>query len=167
MAVQVYYVVEDGKGERSTITIDLPPATSAANARGFAILMASAIAPLTNGGLVSAGVRLDVTINPAIWPAAAQAAADVQEKALFGFRNIAGNFAKKIHIPAFIESLFVPGSKLVDTSDLDVIVFQTAMLTGYDTTSEGGTGVVQPTTSHGEDLDDWTIAREAWGKYRP
>lgn len=160
--IQVYYTIIDGKGEESTMTIDLPPATTPTNAQAFAQAMHTVIADLINGGVTNYGIRVNVAVTGDF----ANPYADIQEKALFTFRSAAG-FLKYVTIPAFLEDLFIAGTKLVDQTDVNVVQFIDGMVDGLDVSSYGGTGTVQPTTSHGEDLVEISAAREAWGKYRP
>jgi len=164
MPVQVYFVMEDAKGDQSTVVVDLPGATTPTNANAFRAAMQALIGDLTNGRMVNAGVRYDIS-DPLLGVGAALDS-DVQEKAFFAFRSV-GGFLKTLTVPTILESLFVPGTKLLDQSDADVGAFITAMTDGIDVSGFGGTGTVQPSTSHGEDLTDVEEAREAWGKYRP
>jgi len=160
--IQAYWTIVDGKGEESTMTIDLAPATTPTNAQAFAQAMNTVIGDLINGGIIAYGVRINVPVTGDF----ANPFADIQEKALFTFRS-AGGFIKQVTIPTILEDLFITGTKLIDLTDVDVVQFVDGMVDGLDVSSFGGTGVIQPTTSHGEDLVEIESAREAWGKYRP
>jgi len=160
--IQAYYTIVDGKGEESTVTIDLAPATTPTNAQAFAQAMHTVINDLITGGVTNYGIRINVPVTGDF----ANPYADIQEKALFVFRS-AGGFIKRVSIPTINEDLFLTGTKLIDLTDLDVVEFVNGMVDGLDVSSFGGTGTIQPTTSHGEDLVEVTTAREAWGDYRP
>lgn len=162
MAVSVYYTMIDGKGKTSTVTIPLPNNTSALNAQAYVLTMAPIIKLLMNGGLYSAGVSYDVSI--AGWSGVAAAISDVQEKALFSFKTAIGNFYRKMRLPTFIETLINPGTETVDLTDVNVAAFVSAIVDGLDVSANGGTGTIQATTIHSEDLASLVTAVEDWGK---
>lgn len=163
MGVQAYFVIEDAKGESSTVVLDLPPATTAVNAGAFRAAAQAVIGDMINGRMTDAGIRLNVA-NP-LGAVNAAIGADIQEKAYFAFESV-GGFLKSLTIPTILEDLFIDGSKFLDESDADVGAFLTMMIDGIDVSGFGGTGTVQPSTLHGEDLTLLRVAREAWGKYR-
>lgn len=163
MAINVYVKIRDAKGDTSTVTIPIPTSTSLADAALFAAAIADLIDPLVSGGIVGAGFSVGVDLTTVTTVPAA--ISDVQEKAMFVFRTING-FLKRLHLPTFEEGKFVPNSVNVDQSDPDVAAFITAMTEGIDLTSAGGSGVVAPVDTRGEDLELLETAIEAWGRAR-
>lgn len=163
MPINVAYYIEDGKSDESPLTINLPSGTSAADAVAFAQTMWPLVDALINGGNVVAKVIFEV---PGITSSNPIGSSDVQEIAKFVF-NTANTIAKKaMGIPTFIESKILPGTKLVDTTDVDVAAFVTAMVDGLDTTGNGGSGVIQPCNLYDFDLTSLRSAVETWGKER-
>jgi hypothetical protein len=163
--IQFFFTVEDGDGDKSTITIN------GSDAPGMnyeeAIENAWAIInPLVNGHLVSAGVTVIVDIS-GLTNAAAAAIADVQEKAEFIFRAIDSRFKATITLPTFVETFLTNtgAGKLVDLTQAAVIAF-VDMITDGIADSAGTPVESNPTTSHEEDLFALVTAREAWGKSR-
>jgi hypothetical protein len=155
--IEIFFQVTDVKGDKSTVTIPIP-ITSIDDAPGFGTAMAAILAPLINGALTDAG--FSVPVSYVAW-GAANALSDVQEKARFAFRTITG-FLKRVSLPAFLEDLFSPGSKSVNTADLDVAAFITAMEDGVLV----GGNTVQPCDGHGDSLTNVESAVEEWGRSR-
>jgi hypothetical protein len=162
MSINVTFTVEDGKGQKSPVTINLPTTTSATDAVAFAKTAWPLVSALIEGGNVVGRVSFEVdgltSGNPV-------GGADVQEIGRFIF-NTVGGFTKSLGLPTFLESLIQPGTDLIDTADTDVAAFVTMMTDGIDTTGEGGSGVIQPSDYRSEDLDALTGAIEAWGRAR-
>lgn len=162
MPLSIQLTIGDAKGDQSTVSIPLPDATAVTDAVLFAQAIIPLIEPLLNGALRDARLAVPVTFTP--WSAPASIA-DIQEKARFAFRG-ANNFLKSISLPTFVETFFSAGSKDVDTSDTDVAAFVTAMTDGIDLTGAGGSGVVEPCDTRGDDLTEIESAVEAWGNAR-
>jgi len=163
MPAFIYFTIRDGKDDKSVIEIPFPDATLVTDLPLLVSAFGQLIDPMLNGGLAGAGFRVDVDV-PSFSPLAGTLA-DVQEKAVFAFRT-ANNFLKRLGLPTFNETLFVPGTKEVDATDTDVAAFITAMEDGVNIAGAGGSGVVQPCDTRGEDIDTLSSAREAWGKAR-
>lgn len=163
MPIHIYFTIQDGKGETSTVTIPFPDGTPLTDIPHLVQAFADLLDPLTTGGLLQAGARI---IQDATgWIGTPSASADVQEKAEFILRT-ANGFLKRLNLPTFLESLFTPGSAVVDTADADVAAFVTALEDGVDLTGVGGSGVVQPCDLRGEDLVSLERAIENWGRRR-
>lgn len=163
MAINVYVQIRDAKGDTSSVTIPIPTETSLADAAIFAKEIAELIDPLVAGGIVGAGFSVGVDLSGLVQIPAA--ISDVQEKAMFAFRT-ANNFLKRLHLPSFEEGKFTPNSVQVDQTDADVAAFITALTDGIDLTGAGGSGVVAPVDTRGEDLVSLEAAVEAWGRSR-
>lgn len=163
MAIIAYYTVDDDKGDKSTIEIPIPSATTLSDVPLFVSAMGDLIEAIVQGGITAAGARIEVDTSG--WTDVASSVADVQEKALFVFRTALNNI-KKVHLPTFPDLLFNAGSDSVDLTDTDVAAFVTAMEDGIDLTGAGGTGIVQPSDYRDEDVDHLEKATEAWGKKR-
>ena len=162
MAINVTFTVEDGKGQKSPITIQLPTSTAPADAIAFAQTAWPLVNALVTGGNVVGRVSFEVAGLTSGNPVGGS---DVQEIGRFVLRTV-GGFTKSIGLPTFLESLISPGTDLIDTSDTDVAAFVTMLESGVDTTGAGGSGVISPCDYRGDDLDSLTGAFEAWGKAR-
>jgi hypothetical protein len=156
--IQTYFGIGDAKGNISTVTIPIPDSTAIADVAGFVTAMAALLEPLCTGTLREAGFTIPVSFTP--W-AVAQSISDVQEKARFGFRTV-NKFLKSLSIPTFLESLFNPGAKTVNTGDTDVAALVTAMESGITV----NTHTVAPCDLRGEDITDLETAVEEWGRSR-
>lgn len=158
----LYYTIQDSDGDTSVVEIPIPTTTAVANLIGAVTAMAGLINPLTNGGLVAAGVRLEVDLS-GTWGPVAALIADVQEKGEFAFRGENG-FLKRLNIPAFLETLFTGAgsTKQIDLGDTDVAAFVTAMEDGFVV----GGATIQPVDVRGDDLETLEYAVENWGKRR-
>jgi len=158
---EIYVVVEDAKGDKSTVAIPIPAPTALSDIPEAVQDMTALLVPMVTGGIVGAGMRVEVDVT-GVSTAVAGAVADVQEKARFVFRG-ANMFLKSLSIPTFPEALFVAGSNEVDITDTDVAAFVTAMEDGFLLSS---TNTILPCDGRGDDLDDLVEAVEAWGKAR-
>lgn len=166
--ITLYWIIQDAKGDKSRLEIQVPSGTSYDNARDFLITISETLRQLSTGGLNSAGVSFEFDLSAANgalgfagWGPVATLISDVQEKAEFIFQT-AGGFLKRLNIPAFDESLFVPNSSVVDTSDALVAEFVTAMEDGITVNAT----LIEPVDLRGEDLEVLTAAAENWGKRR-
>lgn len=162
MSVNVIFTVQDGKGETSPITINLPTSTSPTDAVAFAVTAWPLVNALITGGNVVGRVSFEISGLASANPIGGS---DVQEIGRFIFKTVS-NFTKSLGLPTFLESKILPGTDQIDTSDVDVAAFVTMMESGVDTTANGGSGVIQPSDYRDDDLDSLVGAIEAWGKAR-
>jgi hypothetical protein len=162
MAFEVYVIVQDAKGDKSTISIPVPSDITLTDIPEIVQDMTEFLVPMVTGGIVSAGLRVEVDVS-GVSTTIAGAASDVQEKARFVFRGVNG-FLKTLHIPTFLEDLFVAGTPDVDTTDVDVAAFVTVMEDGW--LLDDAVTAVEPCDIRGDDLEDLVTAVEAWGKAR-
>lgn len=160
MALTAFVRVRDaggtGAGDKpgtSIISVEIPLATTPANAIAFARGLADVVAPLMVGGIIGAGVTLEADLSSLSLDEVGTALADIQERAVFAFRTAAGKL-KRIGIPTFNENLFTGAGAYssVDLTDVDVQAFVTAMEDGITLTGYGGTGVVAPVDTNDSDL---------------
>lgn len=163
MPAYIYFTIRDDKGDKSTIEIPFPDATAVTDLPLLVDAVGQLLDPLISGGLAGAGFRVEATVTG--FPSAAGALSDIQEKAEFAFRTVT-NFVKRLNIPSFIETFFLPGTREVDTTDADIAAFVTALEDGVDVSGAGGSGIVQPCDIRGDDLDTLEYAIENWGKRR-
>lgn len=159
MPITLFYNIIDAKGLISRVEIDIPSATTLTNVVTLIPLVAELIQPLVSGGLQSAGFTVEVDVS-AGFGVVAQLVSDVQEKAEFVF-NTVGGFIKRLNLPTVLESIFVPGSAQVDTSDADVAAFVDFMTDGITAGA-----LIQPVDSRNADILTLRAARENWGKRR-
>jgi hypothetical protein len=159
----LFFVLQDADNDPSRVEIEIPSSTSATNALALVPVVGELIHDIVNGGLVKAGITIEVDTGVAFagWGPVATLIADIQEKAEFSFRTVQGNL-KKINLPTFLEDLFIPQTKEVDTSDPAIAAFVTAMEDGLTVNST----LVQFTDQRGEDLLYLEGAVENWGKAR-
>lgn len=161
MGYSLFVSVRDGKNRTSTVTANLPSTSNPAYAAAAAADLAAYIKSLSDGAVTDAGFTYHV--DPASLPAgAADSHSDVEEKALFVFETELGH-PTRITIPAFIESKFDAGSEKVNLTDVQVLAFTGAMISGWDT----GTGEdVFPSDARDEDITALIEARKSWARAR-
>lgn len=157
-------VIEDADGDKSTLSWDF----SGSYAGNVTELVSNAwgvVNPLVNGELAGGSVTIEADITDIV-NAAAATISDVQEKAEFTFKSLAG-YLKRITLPTFIETFFTGSGagKTVDLTQSAVTAF-VAMI--EDGVADNSTPAVEVnfTTSHGEDLMSLASARQSWGKER-
>ena len=152
--IELTVTIRDGKGENSSFGIYLPSGFSVANAQTFWDSVDQDLYSLIDGEVISVSVSFPLTLDALLAASnIALTTSDVQEKAYFAFKSALG-YVKSLNIPTIRESAFQAGSKLIDLADASVAAFVTAMLGS-------------PVTAHDEDITAISVAREAWGKYRP
>lgn len=156
MALAILYSIQDAKGQTSTMEINIPTATTLANATTFAQAMAGLLNAVTTGAITRIGVVLSVALPGGI-RTGALTNSDVEEGARFQFRTALGNLTAT-RVPTFLETLIASNSRAVDLEDTDVAAFVTAM--------EDGIGGVTPTDKRGEDVAALTSAREQFQSSR-
>jgi hypothetical protein len=157
----MWFVVEDAKGDKSTVEIPIPSTVALAGLAPAVVGMADLISDMMTGQILRAGVTLDVDISSLGLPAIAGALSDVQEKAAFIFRTV-GGYLKRVTLPTIDEGIFAAGSREVDLTNASVAAFVTAMEDGYLAGGED----IDPCDYRGDDIDALTDAREAWGRAR-
>lgn len=145
----------------SLISVEIPTATTPANAIAFARGLADVVAPLMVGGILGAGMTFEVDLSSLSLDEVGTALADIQERAVFAFRTAAGKL-KRIGIPTFNENLFTGAGAYatVDLTDTDVQAFVTAMEDGIDVSGYGGTGTVSPVDTNNSDLATLETAKQ-------
>lgn len=162
----IFYTMEDADGDKSRIEIPVLVADLLDADIDFVVGAAwDIINPLVNGHLVTAGFTIEIDIA-GFTNAAAAVISDVQEKAEFVFRDVAG-FIKRISLPTFIETFFTSAGagKDVDTSQASVTAFNTMVTTGIPDAVVVVTPV--PVVSlHGDDVTTFVSGHQAWGKNR-
>jgi len=161
MAFEIYIIVQDAKGDKSTVTVPVPTSIELTDIPEAVQDLTALIGPMLTGGIVGAGMRVEVDVS-GVSTTVAGATSDIQEKAAFVFRG-ANNFLKRIGLPTFSEALFSAGTPYVDVTDADVAAFVTAIEDGYLLSS---TNTILPCDTRGDDLEDLVEATEAWGKAR-
>jgi len=151
------FSIQDGKGKTSTTEINLPAATTLANAEVMAREVAKLINPIIAGAIVRIGLVRHVSL-PTGLRATAGANSDVEEGAPFQYRPANGLFSG-LRLPTFDEANILAGTRTVNLTGA-VATFNTAMLSGVNLEPAGGTGTVQPCDKRGEDLVALEFARE-------
>lgn len=155
MAIGVVYSFQDAKGARSTTTINIPSATTLADATEFASAVAQLFANMTTGKLISVGLHFSVDIS-GLAGNTLGADSDVEEGAKFSWM-VAGGYRASNRIPTFDEAKIVSGTKQVDVADADVAQFISYMENGFTATS---TNVVLPVDYRNADIEDLVAALE-------
>lgn len=161
---QFFYNISDADGDTSRVTIDVDPTgMTLAQIPGVAQYAWDLMNPLLNGHLESVGVTVNVDVS-GFTNAVANVISDVQEGAEFLWKS-ADNFIKRMTLPTFDEQFFSSGGagKEVDTTDANVVAFQTGILAGLTPDSVNFFDVV---TSHGEDITTLTKGVQKFGANR-
>lgn len=160
--IDMFFVIQDGDGDKSTISIPFPSTISLANVANLVAGVGALINPLINGGLVEAGIRLVVDLS-GTWGPTSALLADIQEQAQFLFR-VVGGYPKLLNLPTFIETLFTNGGadKTVDLADTDVAAFVDFMESGITLSSV----TYQPSDYRGADILSTESAVQHWGRNR-
>lgn len=156
MPAFVTVTIEDGKGKQSTLSINIPPATTTANAGGFINSVLPLIDAVIQGRIIRAGLCYGITL-PGGLNAVASPDSDVEEGAKFSFIS-AAPFKTAFRIPTFTESLILAGTKSVDIADTDVDALIDMIVTGN--------GSVAPVDSRDVDISALNYARELFVKDR-
>lgn len=161
-AIFLFYTIQDGDGDKSTIEIPFPTSIATTNLSGLVAAVGALINPLINGGLVAAGARLEFDLS-GTWGPTAALLSDVQEQAQFLFRTV-GNYPKLLNLPTFIETLFTGGGadKTVDLADTDVAAFVDMMESGITVSSVA----YSPSDYRGADIVSTESAVQHWGRNR-
>lgn len=156
MPAFVTYTVKDEKGNSSVMNMNIPTATTAANAITFAQSFAGLLNAVITGQITAIGLGYLVTL-PGGLRTSPLGGSDVEEGARFSFRT-ALNHLTRFRIPTFDESLILAGSKAVDLEDTAVDALVDAMT--------GGLGGVSPVDSRDEDVVSLDAAQEQFGQDR-
>lgn len=153
MPIGVVYTVEDAKRAKSTTTINIPSATTLADAQEFALSMGQLLATLLTGRITSIGIHFSVSIAT-LTSNSRGSLSDVEEGAKFGWE--AGTFKASNRLATFDESFILASSKQVDQADTDVLAFLNAMTVGLTMAS---TNVVAPVDYRDTDIDSvlWAL----------
>ena len=165
MAIGILFTIRDGKGEQSTMQVNVPSSTSAADAIIFGQQFAGIIDPLVNGAITRVGIVLDVDISGLGLTPNASLQADVEEGAKFQFRTSQNHFTS-FRIPTFLDTLIPGGGNAVDQANGQVAALLTAMEDGIDLSGVGGSGVISPSDTRNEDIVATTSAKEAFQSSR-
>jgi len=171
--IELFYTIVDGDNDKSRIELDIDPTNfTLANAPDVLEFGWNFINPLINGHLLNAGFTVTVDVEAFVSNPAVAAIADVQEKATFALRSVAG-FLKHISLPTFIETFFTSSGsgKVVDTSQTAVANIITMFEAGVPVVlvpTDPDDDYAQITDIRGEDIPDggFVSGVEDWGKRR-
>lgn len=158
--------VIDGERHTSTVSINLPTATTYADAAEVAGALASLVLALTEGRVTKVSVTNNALPLPAGNPAAGAEAGDVEIKGVFNFiaSGTAGEYAYRISIPALKAAMKEAKTDKLDTSQAAVANFATQMVSGV--TAPTSTNVIGPVDSRAYDIVQYISAVESYGKKR-
>lgn len=156
MPASIVVTIEDGKGEESTLTVNIPTATTVANATTYINTLLPLIDALISGRIKRVGLCYAVAL-PGGLSATANALSDVEEGAKFSFISTAPH-KTSLRIPTFNETLFLSGTTQVDIADTDVDAFIDAII--------AGSGGVLPVDSRDADVTALNYAVEQFVKSR-
>lgn len=161
LAVTVRFDFVDIKNSKSFTKIRVPTTFSIPQYLEFAIAMGQLLSNISAARITGASVTLAVSLSGLSLKAAAASVADVFQKGYFSFNSAATGFRKRLRIPTFDESKVGLGSDNIDTLDVDVAAFITAMENGIVVTG----GTISPTTERGHDLVSINEAREVFRRH--
>lgn len=160
LAVSIRFDFVDDKGKTSFTKVYVPNGYTISQYAEFAAGFAQLLANASQAVVTRASVVFSLSLSGATIKAAANFAADVAQKAFFQFRTAVTGFFARMKIPALKETLVNVGSDSIDTDNVSVAAFITAMENGI--VSSGVT--IQPVDDRGNDIVDTTIAREVFRK---
>jgi len=157
MTWTIMYTMQDEKTETSTTEVNLPDATSLADAVLYAQELAKLIDPIITGAIVRIGLSKTVAV-PGTLDTTADSGSDVEEGARFQFRT-SGGFYSGMRLATFDEANISAGSRVVATN-ANTTAFINALVSGINLTGVGGSGTIQPCDKRDEDLTALEFARE-------
>lgn len=158
---QINFNFVDGKGARSTTTINVPTGLSDTDLQAAASTFAQLIANMTDCQLTSVALCKAIDISGLLNNAAPAGTVDVEEGARFVFSSLDG-YRTSMRIPGFPEAKLLAGTQVVNPADGDVIAFVSLMEAGY----VGVTDLIAPSTSHAEDIAQLDSARDDFQRTR-
>lgn len=158
VSFEILFSIEDGKGNLSTTSVNIPNTFTIAQIITFGGEMAKLIDPLITGRIVRIGAAFLIDL-PNTLATTADANADVEEGARFQFRT-AGGYYTSMRLATFDEAFILPNSDLVDQTEAAVAAFITAIHSGLDIDATAGVTLVAATDSRGDDIVALEFARE-------
>lgn len=164
LATSINFVIQDEKGAKSTVTVNIPSDTLLADAAEFAGEVAEDIDAAITGQITGISMSYPVAV-PGTCKASPVAGSDIEEGALFLWTT-AGGFATRFRLPTFDEDLIVAGSRLVDLTDGAIVALVGTMEDGQTMTS---TNDVLPCDYREDDIVSLEAAYESFraSKGRP
>lgn len=163
-AINIQYSFQDEAGKSSSTSINIPSATTAANAAFAAQAAALLIDEMTDAKITGISITLPVTL-----PAALKDDPIDGARVNAGIRfqwNTAGGYLTACRIPARKEALVLDGTDVVDESATAVANFIAEMTAGLDLTAVSGTGTVAPSDTRGDDIVSLDEAVESFTSSR-
>jgi hypothetical protein len=162
LAVAVRFDFQDEKGKTSFTKVRIPTTFSVGTVTAFALGLAQLISNISQCQITNVSTTFAIDLSGLSLKAAASAVADVAQKGYFAFRSAVTGFAKRLRIPTIDENIVNAGSDTVDTLDVNVAAFVTAMESGVAVTG----GTIAPTTERMQDLTALEEAREVFRRKR-
>lgn len=158
--------VIDGERHTSTVSVNLPTATSYTDAKEVGQALAGLVLALTEGRITKVSLVDNNLALPAGNPAAGAEAGDVEIKGMFNFiaSGAAGEYAYRISIPALKAAMKEANTDNLDTTQAAVANFATQMVSGV--TAPTSTNVIGPVDSRAYDIVQYISAKESYGKKR-
>jgi len=162
LAVTLQIDFKDNKNKSSFTRLRIPTGFTIAQMITFAQSAAQAVQNLSKAKVVGASLNVAIDISAELINVASNVLADVSEKALFMFNSVVAGIKARFNIPTFDETYVVPGSDQIDNADAPIVLFLTAIETGYALTG----GSMAPVNKYGDSLTNHTEARELFVKRR-
>jgi hypothetical protein len=162
LAVAVRFDFQDEKGKTSFTKVRIPTTFSVGTVTAFALGLAQLISNISQCQITNVSTTFAIDLSGLSLKAAASAVADVAQKGYFAFRSAVTGFAKRLRIPTIDENIVNAGSDTVDTLDVNVAAYVTAMESGIAVTG----GTIAPTTERMQDLTALEEAREVFRRKR-
>jgi len=126
------FTILDGKGARSTVEVNIDT-DILTEAQAFITAYAPLLDALILGRIERVGICASATL-PGGLSAVAVEGSDVEEGARFMYNSV-GGYKTSVRLPTFDESKIIPGTQRVDLTDVDVIAFNSAMISPLATFS--------------------------------
>lgn len=156
LAVGIEIGFTDDKGKASSTVVRVPTGFSLAQYAEFGTAICQLLANISDCVITGASVNFGVDLSGLGLKVSAQPLADVAEKAQLIWNTAASGFKKIFRIPTFREALVNAGSDTINTADVDLAAYVSAIENGISVTG----GTVAPSDARGNDIVSLGEARE-------
>ena len=166
LAAGIVITVQDGKGKKSNMVINVPPALPNIG-RYMAIgrNWIDIVRGVTSGKVVYAGVTFGIELTAGALGDVADPNSDVEEGAKF-IGMTENGFTSSLRIPAFDEAKILAGTRQVDLTDGAVEDLVDAMIDGIDDDDTVLVNLQDVVDTRGEDIVSLVSALESFQRTR-
>lgn len=166
LAAGLVLTIQDGKGKKSNMIINLPPALpNIGRYQAIARNWMDIIRGVIRGKVVYAGVTFGIELTAGAIGDVAEPDSDVEEGAKFIFTTENG-FPTSIRVPTFDETKILDGTRQVDLTDGAVENLVEAMIDGIDDDDTVVVNLQDVVDTHGDDVVSLSSALESFQRSR-